>query len=290
MWDRWGLLPNLRFPTLGGRQVWADRRIACGWRVQQHISTGHARLLDPRDQRRAWGDFNAVTDAYDSQALSPGDAGSVVLLHGIGRTRFMFRHLMTGLRQAGFHCVDVGYPSTRRSLLQHARQLGEILDHLPGTGPVRFITHSMGALVVRLALSLGDGSWRQRHHPDGLCMVFPPNRGAYLADLLHGFGPFRALYGHAGQSLTSARARKLPIPDIPFSIVVGGQGTTHGRNPILRGDDDGTVRVVEAILPGAESINRYPLDHTFGLRDATLCRDLVAWALGGELGGTKLLI
>ncbi|MGB0330618.1 MAG: hypothetical protein ACPGPE_02230, partial [Planctomycetota bacterium] len=48
-------LPNLALPTLGGSQLWADLAVEGGWRVQRHVWTGHARLLDRDDVRRAWG-------------------------------------------------------------------------------------------------------------------------------------------------------------------------------------------------------------------------------------------
>ena len=55
--------PNLPFPTLGGKQIWADNFIYAGWRIQQNVYTDHFRLLDDRDIRRAWGDEAACREA-----------------------------------------------------------------------------------------------------------------------------------------------------------------------------------------------------------------------------------
>ena len=59
--------PNLPFPTMGGRQLWADVNWYAGWRVQQNVWTGHCRLLDPENRRRAWGRRPAVEDALFQQ-------------------------------------------------------------------------------------------------------------------------------------------------------------------------------------------------------------------------------
>ena len=49
-----GLL-NLVSPTLGGKQFWSDELVFHDWRIQRHVYTDHYRLLDDKDQRRAWG-------------------------------------------------------------------------------------------------------------------------------------------------------------------------------------------------------------------------------------------
>ena len=48
---------GLAVPTLGGRQFWSDRLVYGGWRIQENFLTGHSRLLDAGNVRRAWGTF-----------------------------------------------------------------------------------------------------------------------------------------------------------------------------------------------------------------------------------------
>ena len=55
--------PNVATKTLGGMQIWEDLNIHAGWRVQRNIATGHARLLDDHDIRRAWGTVEACEGA-----------------------------------------------------------------------------------------------------------------------------------------------------------------------------------------------------------------------------------
>ena len=66
---------NLVLPTLGGLQLWADVFVHAGWRIQRHVVTGHHRLLDGRDLRRAWGSYDDCYRVFghhrDVQRLAP---------------------------------------------------------------------------------------------------------------------------------------------------------------------------------------------------------------------------
>jgi len=77
---------NVPMKTLGGRQLWGDVHFFQGWTIQRNIFTGHFRLLDPRDVRHAWGNFEACKKKLDvvrkERKLAPMKGEAVVLLHG----------------------------------------------------------------------------------------------------------------------------------------------------------------------------------------------------------------
>lgn len=50
-----GDFPNIPFPTLGGHVVWNNIVSSNGWKLQRNSITGHYRILDSKDIRRAWG-------------------------------------------------------------------------------------------------------------------------------------------------------------------------------------------------------------------------------------------
>ena len=50
-----GTLPNIPFPTMGGKVFWNTLAEKDGWKVQKNMFTGHCRVLDPNDVRMAWG-------------------------------------------------------------------------------------------------------------------------------------------------------------------------------------------------------------------------------------------
>ena len=56
---------NIDFPTLGGN-FWWDALDSChSWRLQHNQATGHCRILDPDDVRRAWGAKASMTAAFE---------------------------------------------------------------------------------------------------------------------------------------------------------------------------------------------------------------------------------
>ncbi|UCH72745.1 MAG: alpha/beta fold hydrolase [Rhodospirillales bacterium] len=245
--------PNLAMPTLGGRQLWADRYFHAGWRIQENVLTGHARLLDPSDIRRCWGPYDACRAAFEriraERDIPPNGKHLVVLLHGLGRSRASFKGLQRALAEAGHEVAAIGYPSTRRDLAANAAVLEDLLADLPGVERISFVTHSLGGLLVRELLAR-DSDWRGRIAVDSLVMIAPPNRGSAMADVLQYVPPINLLLWRGLFCATTRHATGLPVPDVPFGIVAAGRSGT-GYNPFLDGDDDLIVRVAETSLDGA---------------------------------------
>jgi hypothetical protein len=252
------LRPNLPIRTLGGAQLWADVRWRDGWRMQQHVATGHARLLDPGNVRRAWGDAEACLAEFDRRVSrrAPPPAGArplVILLHGMGRTRVSFGRMKVALEDAGWRCARLSYPSTRRSIPEHVAWLEAVLAGLAEDGQARcvhFVTHSLGGILVRAALA-GGRPWRAALPVEQLVMLGPPNQGSVFASRLAGVRMFRWLYGETGVGLVPEQVRLIPPPDVPFLIIAGARGNARGWNPWLPGDDDGVVALEETHLDGA---------------------------------------
>ena len=110
--DQMSKRPNLPFPTLGGKQLWADRHWFAGWRVQQHVWTGHARLLDRSNVRRAWGSLEAceaaLQAARSSGELQLSSERVAVVVHGLGRSRSSMSKMRIALDEAGWEVLDMG--------------------------------------------------------------------------------------------------------------------------------------------------------------------------------------
>lgn len=263
-------LPNLVLPTLGGRQFWADRVVRDGWRIQRHVLTGHHRLLDAADRRRAWGAFAACRDELDRRGPPAATKAGpvVVLLHGLGRSRASLRRLHQALLAAGHEVLAIGYPSTWRDATAHAAQVAEVLDALPAGSRVAFVTHSLGGIVARHLLT-GPAPAGRPWQATRVAMLFPPNQGSRLAEILCRCLPVRLLLGPVLDGLTPAGVRNLPAPPCPVLVIAGGRGDDRGRNPLLPGDDDGVVALAETRLPGARQL-LLPLGHTFGMDDPRL--------------------
>lgn len=252
-------LPNMQLPTAGGTQFWRDEMVRSGWRVQRNHFTGHCRLLDHNQIRRAWGGCTAMYTVLKRLAPKPASRHAVLLVHGIARGPGTFGELPRGLRAAGFDATAISYPSTRAGLEDQARQLKDVIRRMEDVDTVSFVTHSMGGLVVRKVLE--DESWQVKVKPGRLVMIAPPNQGSAVARFLKDNPAFLALYGPAGQQLVPDAVAKIAIPDIPFAIIAGGKGDEAGFNPLLPGDDDGTVSVAETRLEGAKAFMVLPRLH-----------------------------
>jgi pimeloyl-ACP methyl ester carboxylesterase len=245
---------NLPFPTLGGKQIWADIFIRGGWRIQRNVLSGHCRLLDRNNIRRAWGTPEHCRERFEHiQRRKPVAAHSghvVMLVHGLGRSAGAFTVLEDCLRREGYETANVNYPSTRLGIAAHADNLERIIQSLDGVKTLSFVTHSLGGLVVRDLLARRNG-WREGIAVHRLVMIAPPNKGSQIADRLKELPAYRWLTGESGQGLTTEAAACLPVPEIEFGIIAGGRGNASGFNPLLAGDNDGLVTVAETALDGA---------------------------------------
>ncbi|MCY6484721.1 hypothetical protein OW763_10245 [Clostridium aestuarii] len=60
-----GNMLNWDISTSGGKVFWKDSTEYNGWRLQQNKVTGHCRILNPKDYRKAWGSPKAMEKAIN---------------------------------------------------------------------------------------------------------------------------------------------------------------------------------------------------------------------------------
>jgi triacylglycerol esterase/lipase EstA (alpha/beta hydrolase family) len=124
---------------------------------------------------------------------------TVLLFHGIARTKKSMEKLASFLSGHGYRVVNVGYPSTRFSISDLVDIIRPEIDDAvkkAGDGRVHFVGYSMGGLVIRAFL--------KSYRPAKLgrvVMVGTPNNGSQIADFLKSWPLYRKVYGPAGQQL-----------------------------------------------------------------------------------------
>jgi hypothetical protein len=139
----------------------------------------------------------------------------------------------------------------------------------------------MGGLLVRTYLQQETDPRIRR-----MVMLGVPNRGANMANIVQNNPLFKLLFGPAGQQLIEdpeGFIAGLPTPPFEFAIVAGARGTDEGWNPLIEGDDDGTVEVANTRLLGAADFMTVCGMHSFlmdreDVIDST-CRFLTTGAL-----------
>lgn len=273
-------LPNIHFKTLGGLQVWTDFRWRIGFRLQQHATTGHWRLLDQDNVRRAWGTKQHCLEKLEHARPKNPNSGRhyILLAHGLMRTSRSMLPLERYLTTKEFdHVIRFSYASSRKSIDDHASALQELLADLPADCRISFVGHSMGNIVVRRML--GELTDNDPHgllvRCNAMVMLGPPNQGAAIARRLAPTGLYGIVTGKGGLQLGpewSAFASRLATPPFPFAIVAGDVSNRRIQNPLLGSENDYLVTVDEAKLVGCESFHTVKVMHTLLMTDPHVLR------------------
>lgn len=235
-------------------QLWEDRAVNAGWRVQQHVLLDSCRLRD-RDQtirmRGTAGDCAAELDRLKrEEKLVPQGRHLVLLVHGMGRSTFLFRGMEASLRKAGYEAVAISYPSLTKDIAGHADQMEALLSGLEHTDRVSFVTHSLGGLVVREVLNR-DAAWRDEIALGRVVMLAPPNQGSELAAALQPLPPYAWIGGPSAVEIAEGPPFAALPKGVEVAVIAGGTSDGRGFNPLLSGNNDGIVTVAETELAGA---------------------------------------
>lgn len=203
----------------------------------------------------------------------------VVLLHGLARGPASMAPLARSLRAAGYPVCNVAYPSRRDAIAVLARDhvAPAIRACFPGyAGPLHFVTHSLGGLVVRELAATGQVRAAR------VVMLGPPNHGSEVVAVLGDQWWFRQGAGPAGQQLR-------PRPDdagtpLPFELgVIAGN---RSLNPVLSrwlpGPDDGKVTVASARLAGMRDFLVLPVSHPLLMRNREVQRQTLHFLAQGR--------
>lgn len=215
-----------------------------------------------------------------------GSPGTVVLLHGLGRSTGSMTRLERELAARGFAVHNVGYPSRSATLEELAEALGVEVERCcatPGV-PVHFVTHSMGGIVLRAFL--------ETHHPENLgrvVMLAPPNAGSEWVDALRDSPLFR-LAGPAAEQLgtdpESAPHRLGPV-DFELGVIAGSRSYNPLGSWLIPGADDGTVGVASARVEGMRDFRVVDTSHTWIVRDREVLEDTIHFLETGAFRGEE---
>ncbi len=181
-------------------------------------------------------------------------------LHGFLRTGLSMLPMARHLQAHGYGrviCPTVVYQAA--PLEVHAARIAERARWLAseqGVARVDLVTHSMGGLLARAMLVQGAPIGR-------IVMLAPPNRGAWMAAQARRLLPFHLLGWDPLQPLLPGSPDLLPqrADGVEIGILTGGRGDERGMWPFVPGDNDGRVRVEEAMLEGATELRVLPYGH-----------------------------
>ncbi len=204
---------------------------------------------------------------------------TVVLLHGIANVPLSMAYIKRGLEKEGYDVLNLGYQSTRSTVESAASELNDRIVSAVKGGKIHFVAHSMGNIVVRKMLAEPFSNLGR------MVMITPPNRGSELSERFKDLELYKWIFGPAGQQLSSDNSAffdSLPVPPCQFGIIAGGKGNDRGFNPLLKGDNDGTISVDTTRMESASDFIIIDSLHTMILFSRETLEQVVSFLKNGK--------
>lgn len=210
--------------------------------------------------------------------------GSVVLVHGLGRTSRSLILLERRLASAGYTVISHDYPSTVEPFDRLVESLASTVEECCAAQetPVHFVTHSMGGVLVRALL-------RDSVPPEEgrVVMLSPPNQGSEIVDAFAPSPLLVGLVGPAGAALgTDSTSVPVALGPARFSlgIITGDRSVTRVGSWLIPGPDDGLVGVESARLEGADDFMIVPATHTMIMNRRDVAEAVLHFLAEGHFG------
>ena len=180
----------------------------------------------------------------------------------------------TALKAAGYHTVNLGYPSTDYPVeVLAGKAINVALSTCPPENRIHFVTHSLGGILVRRYLS------RQKIPNLGrVVMLGPPNQGSQVVDKLKDMPGFKLINGPAGRQLGTdpdSIPSRLGPAGFELGIIAGTRSINLFLSTLLPGRDDGKVTVDNTKLEGMADHMELSTTHPFMMKNKTVIRQTI---------------
>ncbi len=189
------------------------------------------------------------------------------------------RSLARGARNAGYATLAPSYGWRGLSLREIVARVDPLIADFETkqAGPLHFVTHSLGGLVVRAFLAM-----RRPAQFGRVVMLAPPNGGSELADLLYRIRLDRLVLGRVGPHLRTGRRAEdealLGTVDFDCGIIAADRPI----DPIfprilLPWPNDGKVTVAATRVQGMHDHIVLPVSHTLMVHDRRVVAQTMAY-------------
>lgn len=186
----------------------------------------------------------------------------VVLLHGLARSAGSMHSMAEHLEDNGYSICNIDYPSRHHSVeILAAVYVLPAIQNCFAKGPINFVTHSLGGIIVRQIAAQNTDITIDR-----VVMLAPPNQGSEVVDKLGNFGLFNWINGPAGQQLgTAADAlpNQLGPANFELGVIAGNRSINLILSSLIPGSDDGKVAVKRTALDGMRDFLLVEQTHPF---------------------------
>lgn len=210
----------------------------------------------------------------------------VVLLHGLARSASAMDTMQQALNDAGYHIVNVDYPSR-----EHAIEVLAPMVIPPALAQCRaeqsrtihFVTHSMGGILLREYLQHNVITDLGR-----VVMMGPPNQGSQVVDNLKNVPGFEALNGPAGMQLGTGEhdiAKQLGPVSFELGVIAGTSSINLILSTFLPNPDDGKVSVENTKVQGMCALVTVEVSHPFLMKRQQVIDQVLHFLRSGSFFG-----
>ena len=205
--------------------------------------------------------------ACASRRPLPRAPTQVWLLHGLGRTYASMEPMRGCLEEEGYVVHDWPYSSLDNDIPALGKRLRSDLD--AADGRVHLVTHSMGGIIVRVALQEGRPRSVGR-----VVMLAPPNQGSSLATMVTPLlGDWLPVVRQLRDEADSLVNQLGPVRDVEVGIIAGSR--------------DQKVSVANTHLDGAADHVVVDSAHTFIMNRDVSCVYVQRFLKRGRFGNPK---
>ena len=198
----------------------------------------------------------------------------VILAHGLWVPGVVMQPLAARLGRAGFRCHTFSYLGALRPLQAHAERLARLAREM---GPVHFVGHSLGGLVILDALQREPGVAAGR-----VVLLGTPARGCYAGRRIARYPGGRWFLGESEALWREGRTARWTRPEA-LGVVAGtlplGLGRLFGRLP---GVSDGVVGLEETAVEGMAERIALPVGHSAMLISSKVGAQVAAFLSHGK--------
>lgn len=208
----------------------------------------------------------------------------VYVIHGFGGFALQMEKINQGLKKAGYLTENYSYHSFSKDLDSVGLDLYNKVKH-DNFDTVSFVTHSMGALVVR---SMYKNIVSTSHFPFifRIVMLAPPNKGTEMADIFSNPTTEFLLGPNVKHMKTDSDsyANKLPIPTCEVGIIAGVKGRKPWFNPFLKEDNDGNVSLSLTTLGNEKDVVLIKASHGLMTQQEKVSKLINSFMKNGSFG------
>jgi pimeloyl-ACP methyl ester carboxylesterase len=218
-------------------------------------------------------------------SMSSHAATHILVIHGYGSTKLFVEGIARYLREHDLNARTWTWPSLTKDVEESGELLAAKLATLPATDTVSFVTHSMGAIVVRVFLDRRAGDTAMPVI-GRIVMIAPPNHGSELGNFFADWHAFHWLMGPNPALVridSSSYVNTMPDPPAGTDIgIIAGTAFTGNANPLFDTLHDGYISVNRTRLGCESDFITVKGSHSFLIHDSRVKENVLHFLRHGS--------